>query len=184
MKIGYSMISPSVIDQVSYYLFDKLALLGQRVVVFKYRLLVKDRPKRLSRHSRPALDIRHDILPPLPSHALHRLRSLSLPATAHLRRHLIPHVQIIVLGNPARERRPGLRDEAGHDGIRGVGEGVEVHGAAARRLAEDDDAGRVAAEVCDVVADPFEREADVVQAEVLVGQAGGAGETEDVQTVA
>jgi hypothetical protein len=76
-----------------------------------------------------------------------------------------------------------LLDEPGYDRVRGEGVRVVVGGGAAGGLPEEGYAGGVPAEGGDVVADPFEGEALVEEAEVALG-GGVAGEAEDGDAVA
>jgi hypothetical protein len=68
------------------------------------------------------------------------------------------------------------------DRVRGEGVRVVVGGGAAGGLAEEGDAGGVSAEGGNVVADPFEGEALVEEAEVTLG-GGVAWEAEDGDAV-
>ena len=80
-------------------------------------------------------------------------------------------------------RGPALHYECRDDRVFGIGIRVDIRTRRTRALAEEGDAVRVTAESCNVVADPFNGEALVLQSDIL-GAAREAGEAEDINTVA
>lgn len=82
-----------------------------------------------------------------------------------------------------RKRRPRRADRAAHNGLVHVGVGVGVDGNTTGRVAPEGDAVRVAAEGRNVVFDPLRREANVLEAEVLLVERGAVGEAKDVDAL-
>jgi hypothetical protein len=166
---------------------DKAPLIPTCGNIRKRRLAIADGAKlhhgRRRAGLRQALEGLDDGAPRDGPQALDRLLSVRAAAAAEL----------LGQGPPARPLERRERDgvghaahghEAGGDGVGAPGVAVVVDRGAARAVAREHDALRVAAEAGNVVADPLDGEPLVEQAQVVFGQEGSAGEAEDVEAVA
>lgn len=108
--------------------------------------------------------------------------------TAQMLRHEGEVPVLVVDADPCRKDAAAVLDEAGDDGVLGIGVVVEIGAGAPRALAPDDDARRVAAKGGNVVAHPLYGQPLVEEAHVevctLLRLVDGVGEAEDVGAVA
>lgn len=81
------------------------------------------------------------------------------------------------------ERCSGRADRAAHNRLVDVGVGVGVDSNTAGRMAPEGDALGIATKGRNVVFDPLRREADVLEAEILLVERGAVGEAEDVDAL-